>query len=160
MEQLRTRFITHLSAVYAILGGLAFFVIQSVKLLRPVSADSEMATSPLGRFDWGYVWSDTLVAGPALLLGGIALLIHSRFAQRLGQLLTFTGFTINLYAMICLWVGYSAIGRPMQGFELWSNIILTALGVLCMIYLGIQIVRDGEHVQPAVPNDPVQSVGG
>lgn len=132
--------ITNAIASYAILGGMAFFFMQSEKLLRPESAESEMAALPLGSYNWGYVWSDTLVAGPALLLGGIFLLLRNGMMQRLGQLLAFTGFAINLYAMIGLWVGYWALGSPMQGAELWINIVLTFLGVLSMIYLAVQLI--------------------
>ena len=142
MKRFLERPITYLTALYAILGGMAFFVIQTSKLLRPESAEIVMAASPLGRFDWGYVWSDTLVAGPALLIGGILLLARNRFVLRLGRLLVFAGFAINLYAMIGLWVGFSAIGQPMHGAVLWMNIILTFLGALCMIHLGIQAARD------------------
>ena len=142
MEGRKVRLITYLIAGYAVACGMGFFIMQTGKLLRPEAANIEMASFPLGRFDWGYVWSDTLVAGPALLIGGIVLLARSRFAQRLGQLLVFTGFAINLYAMIGFWVGFWAIGQPMHGPELWINIILTFLGVLCMIHLAIQAVRD------------------
>ncbi|MBI5474396.1 MAG: hypothetical protein HY961_18825 [Ignavibacteriae bacterium] len=134
--------VTYLIATYAILGGMAFFFMQSEKLLRPESAESEMASLPLGRYNWGYVWSDTLVAGPALLVGGIFLLLRNSAMHRLGQLLAFTGFAINLYAMIGLWVGYRALGSPMHGAELWMNIVLTFLGVLCMISLAVQLTRD------------------
>jgi energy-converting hydrogenase Eha subunit C len=100
-----------------------------------------MAASPIGRYEWGYVWSDTLVAGPALLIGGIAVLLRSQPVRRIGQLLAFAGFAINLYAMIGIWIGFRALGRPMQGALLWANVALTAAGVLCMAYLGTQLAR-------------------
>lgn len=155
-EMRRSKATTLIIAWYAILGGMAFFVVQTSKLLRPDSANAEMATSPLGRFDWGYVWSDTLVAGPALLIGGILLFSKKHAHQRLGRLLVFTGFAINLYAMICIWIGFWALGRPMLGSLLWSNIILTFLGVLCMIYLAIQVSKEETSVQqpPAQPSEP------
>jgi hypothetical protein len=96
-------------------------------------------------------WSDTLVAGPALLIGGLALLFRNTRVQRAGQLLSFTGFAINLYAMIEVMIGFWAIGRPLQGALLWGNIILTALGVLCMIILGRKLTIGDKFVQQ--PND-------
>ncbi len=138
----RSKVTTLLIACYAILGGSAFFVIQTSKLLRPNSADAEMATLPLGRFNWGYVWSDTLVAGPALLVGGILLIAKKSLHRRLGRLFAFTAFAINLYAMIGIWIGFSAIGRPMHGIELWSNIVLTLFGVLGMIHLAVQAAKE------------------
>jgi hypothetical protein len=145
MKRFKSKIITYLVAFYAILGGIAFLVIQTGKLLRPASADAGMASLPLGRFNWGFVWSDTLVAGPLLLLGGFLMLTPNHSALRLGNLLTFTGFTINLYAMICLWIGFYAIGHPMQGIELWSNIFLTFLGVLGMIHIGMQTIREAKN---------------
>jgi hypothetical protein len=142
MDRFKSRPGTFLIALYAIFGGATFFLIQTSKLLRPVSAGIEMVGQPLGLFNWGYVWSDTLVAGPTLLIGGILLLSSNRYAQRLGRLLAFTGFMINLYAMICLWTGFWAIGQPMHGAELWTNVALTFLGILCAIELGIQAVKD------------------
>ncbi len=137
----------YLIAFYAILGGLTFFLVQTSKLFRPESAEIEMITSPIGRYDWGYVWSDTVIAGPALLIGGIALLLRNIRVQRIGQLLVFTGFAINLYAMVCIWVGLWALGHPMKGSLLWINIILTALGVFCMTNLGIKLTRRNNGLQ-------------
>lgn len=142
MESPKTRPIAYAIAIFAILGGVAFFIIQSSKLLTPGSSEIEMATQPLGLYEWGYVWSDTLAAGPSLLSGGIFMLVRKRAIRRIGQLLVFTGFAINLYAMIGLWVGLDAIGEPMLGTELWLNIFLTLLGCLSMVYLGVQIARD------------------
>jgi hypothetical protein len=134
-------------AIYAILGGIAFFLMQTSRLISPQSTNDEMQKAPLGRYEWGYLWSDTLVAGPALFIGGIALLFPNRKAYRMGQLLSFSGFAINLYAMIGIWIGFWAIGHPMRGALLWGNIGLTILGVLCMIYLGVNIAETEKNVQ-------------
>jgi hypothetical protein len=151
MQGIKSRLVVYLIAALAILGGLAFFLMQTSRLLRPESAEIELATLPLGRFNWGFVWSDTLVAGPALLVGGILLLARKPWIGRLGQLLAFTGFAINLYAMIFLWIGLAAIGQPMRGAELWNIAVLTFLGVLCMIYLGIQLARGGPESACQIP---------
>jgi hypothetical protein len=148
MERSRRTPATYLIALYAMVGGLVFFLIQTSKLFRPEAAEVEMAKLPFGRFDWGYVWSDTLVAGPALFLGGILLLTRNRSTHRLGRLWVFTGFAINLYAMIFIWVGFWAVGQPIRGVALWSNVVLTALGVLSMIYLAVQTMKEDIPVQP------------
>jgi hypothetical protein len=147
MEKLRRTPATFLIALYAILGSLMFFGIQTSKLFRPEAAAAEMAKLPLGQFEWGFVWSDTLVAGPALLLGGILLLTRHRRAHRLGRLLVFAGFAINLYAMTFLWIGFWAIGQPIRGLEFWGNVVLTALAVLSMIYLAIQTMNEDRFVR-------------
>jgi hypothetical protein len=151
MQGIKSRLAVYLIAALAILGGLAFFLVQTSRLFRPESAEIELATLPLGRFNWGFVWSDTLVAGPALLVGGILLLTRKPWIGRLGQLLAFTGFAINLYALIFFWIGLAAIGQPMLGAELWSIVVLTLLSVLCMIYLAIELAGRGPESACQIP---------
>jgi hypothetical protein len=125
--------------LYAIFGGLLFFAIQSSKLLWPAASELDMQKSVFGRFEWGSVWSDTLVAGPMLLIGG--LLLFGKY-RRIGGLFVFSGFAINLYAMVFLIVGLRAVGRPMVGGELYFNLVATLLGVLCMAYLAYAAVKE------------------
>ena len=127
-----------LVVIFSIFTGIIFFVIQTTKLFRPEEAEKEMLKLPIGLYDWGYVWSDTLVAGPALLIGGL-LLIYGNKA--LGYLLIFTGFAINLYAMIFLFIGFNILGAPIVGFDLYLNAVWTLLGILCMIYCTISIAK-------------------
>ncbi|MBU1694170.1 MAG: hypothetical protein KJ726_11340 [Verrucomicrobia bacterium] len=137
---------TWFSGVYAILVGILFFAMQTTKLWRPEAAEAEMAKMPFGRFDWGYVWADTLVPGPALLAGGILLLIRRRAARNLGRLLVFAGFALNLYAMIFFWVGLEVVGQPLAAGELWMNLAFTILGVLVMIHVALQAMREGRTI--------------
>jgi hypothetical protein len=76
------------------------------------------------------------------ILGGILLLNSNRAAHRLGRLFAFAGFAINLYAMVFLWIGFWTIGRPMHGLELWFGVVLAFLGVLAMICLAVQTMKE------------------
>jgi len=121
-------------AIYAMIGGILFFIMQTSKLFRIEAAEIEMAESPLGLFDWGYVWADTLLIVPFLFVGGILLLMRNRLVHRLGRLLIFAGFLLHLYAIIFFFIGLRAIGQPVSATEFWLNIIFTILGVISMIY--------------------------
>ena len=126
-------------ALISTLYGVLFFIIQTSKLFRPEAAAAEMAEWPCGLFDWGYVWSDTLILGPLLLVGGILLLLRN--SSRLGQLFAFTGFAINLYATIFLYVGLRTVDFSMSDGE-WAFLVVPAfIGLLCMIYLARTIVE-------------------
>ena len=143
MERLKADPLTHLIALFAIVAGLLFFAMQTSKLFRPEAAEAEMRHLPFGLFDWGYVWSDTIVAGPALFLGGILLLWGGARSLRLGQILTFAGFALNLYAIIFFTIGLRAVGEPLAGSELWFNVIITILGLASMVYLAYRNVIGG-----------------
>jgi len=127
-----------LVALYAIIGGILFVIIQSSKLFHPEKAEQEMLTKPMGLLEWGYVWADTLVPAPFLLLGGILLFLLSGACRRIGGLLVFAGFALNLYAMIILWTGLPKIGQTMPPYLFWINVVLTLLGVLGMIFLALR----------------------
>ncbi|MBM3405424.1 MAG: hypothetical protein FJY10_11130 [Bacteroidetes bacterium] len=137
---------TWLVGIYAILGALAFFIIQTGKFFFPEAAELEMKTLPYGRFDWGFVWSDSLIAGPMLLIGGIFLLLRNLSLHRLGRLFAFTVFTINLYAMTFFWIGFAVVGEPVQGLMLWGNVVLTFLGILSMIHLVLLTMKDPPEI--------------
>lgn len=124
--------------IFSIFTGLMFFIMQTGKLFRPEDAEKEMLELPIGLYDWGYVWSDTLVAGPALVIGGLLLAWGNK---ALGHLLIFTGFAINLYAMIFLFIGFNILGAPITGFDLYLNAAWTLLGILVMIYCAVSIVK-------------------
>ena len=124
--------------IFSIFTGLMFFILQTGKLFRPEEAEKEMLELPIGLYGWGYVWSDTLVAGPALVIGGLLLAWGNK---ALGHLLIFTGFAINLYAMIFLFIGFNILGAPIVGFDLYLNAVWTGLGILCMIYCAVSIVK-------------------
>lgn len=130
-----------LTALYAIGGSLAFFFIQTAKLFSPARAKAEMVSQPMGLFDWGFAWADTLVATPCLLIGGILLFIPPNSVRRVGDLLVFSGFAVNLYAMITLWIGMSEIGHPWSAGDLWMNVVLTVLGILGMVFIAIRNSR-------------------
>ena len=138
---------TCFAGVYAVLVGILFFLMQTTKLIRPDAAEAEMAELPFGLFDWGYVWSDTLVAGPALLAGGILLLSRNQAAHGLGRILVFAGFTVNLYAMIFFCIGLEAVGHPMSTAELWLNVAFTALGVITMIHIAVEVLKEYKTTQ-------------
>jgi len=131
-------FVSILVVIFSIFTGLMFFIMQTSKLFRPEEAEKEMLELPIGMYDWGYVWSDTLVAGPALLFGGLILAWGNK---ALGHLLVFTGFAINLYAMIFLFIGFNILDAPIIGFDLHLNATWTLLGILCMIYCAISVVK-------------------
>jgi|GEM_PF-795326 len=146
---LRIKTINRIIGVYAILGSMAFFIIQTGKLFFPTRAEVEMKELPFGFFDWGFVWSDTLIAGPLLLIGGIFLFLKKQRINRVGQLFAFTGFTINLYGILVFWIGMAASGKPVHGMLLWSNVILTFLGMLSMIFLAIQNSKTHQQEEEA-----------
>ena len=124
-----------LVAAYSIIIGMLFFAMQTSKLFRPEAAEQEMAHMPFGLFDWGFVWADTLYAGPALIVGGILYLLRRGFFIHLGGLLLFSGFAINIYAMIFFFVGLNAVGQSMESSEIVMNLMFTILGIVCMVYV-------------------------
>ena len=126
-------------AVLSLLYGLAFFLLNTSKLFRPAAAEEEMAKLPYGLFDWGYVWSDTLVMGPLFAIGGILLMLRS--GSRLGQLFAFTGFAVNLYATIFLYVGCTAVEFALGTGELLFLLLPGFIGLFAMVYLGKAIVN-------------------
>ena len=134
--------VTQLIGLYSSLLGLLFFLMQTKKLFASEVAEAEMADLPFGRFDWGYVWSDTLVAGPTLLIGGFLILMGGRRRLRLGRMLSFAGLTINVYAMVFLLIGFAAVGEPITGGILWLDAILVVICVLSAIYLAIRAVTE------------------
>jgi len=137
-----------LIALYAILAGILFFLIQTVKIFSPDTTTADMANKPLGYFDWGFIWADTLVAGPALFFGGVFMILRNRSIRKIGGLLVFAGFAINLYAMIAIWIGFPLIGQPTPGNFMWTTVVLTFLGVLAMIWIAIQAVKDDPRRTP------------
>jgi hypothetical protein len=141
-ERFKADVVGHLVAFYAILGGVLFFVIQTRRLFVPTATETAMVDRPFGLLEWGFVWSDTVVPGPALLAGGILLLSRGLGAVRFGRMVVFAGFAINLYAMVFLWIGLAAVGEPMAGGELWFNIVATVLGVLCMLHVALRAIRE------------------
>lgn len=139
LERLKKDPLMHLVGIISALYGVGFFIIQTGKMLRPEEANAEMARWPCGLYDWGYLWSDTLILGPILLIGGILLLWRS--SSRLGQLFAFTGFAINLYATIFLYIGLKTVDFSMSDGE-WAFLVVPALiGLLGMIYLARAIVQ-------------------
>jgi len=114
---------------------------QTSKLFRVETAELEMAEMPFGRFDWGFVWADTLVAGPLLVIGGIFYVFRNRWKSYIGGLLIFSGFTVNLYAMIFFIIGLQAAGHPMAASEFIVNLIFTLLGIMCMISIAVDALR-------------------
>jgi len=133
-----TSLLNALVGLYAIIGSIAFFLIQTGKLCRPESTEKEMLNSPMGMFDWGFIWADTVVAGPFLLIGGIFLFLRSQILQKIGNLLVFSGFAINLYAMITLWIGLWKIGQSMAPGQFWMDLILTVFGILGMVFIAFK----------------------
>ncbi|MBN2001689.1 hypothetical protein JW935_29380 [candidate division KSB1 bacterium] len=136
----KTLTIRRIVSILAIFYGFLFLFTQTGKLLQPLTAETEMAKLPFGLFDWGYVWADTLIIVPMLLIGG-TLLPGKQF--RLGALLIFGGMGINLYATVFFIVGLSAVdyflGLPEKTF-----LLLTAfLGLVCMVYLAFALTHDG-----------------
>ena len=127
-----------LVALFSAFTGIMFFVMQTGKLFRPEAAAAEMAKYPIGVFDWGFVWADTFVPGPLLLIGGILFLLKN---SRIGLLFIFCGFTINLYAMIFFAVGLHAVGSALTGEEILVNAIWTLLGFVCMVVAAYRITK-------------------
>lgn len=144
MKNRITTLVNTLIALYAVIGSILFFIIQTAKLFRYDAAEKEMLTQPMGLFDWGFVWADTMVSAPFLLAGGILLLVPARHCRRIGTLLTFSGFALNLYAMITLWIGLWKLGHPMTPGEFWFDFGLTLLGILGMIFLAFKKDRVNE----------------
>ncbi len=129
-------------SILAIFYGFLFLFTQTVKLFRPTTAEAEMAALPFGLFDWGFVWADTLVIVPMLLLGGL-LLTGGLF--RWGALFIFCGMGINLYATIFFIVGLYAVDYHLSIPELTFLLITAFLGVLCMVYLAFALFVDGQN---------------
>jgi hypothetical protein len=131
----------------AFLYGVLFFITQTSKLFSPESAEADMLKEPFGLFDWGFVWADTVFLGLMLLIGGILLLFLSGDrARRLGHLLAFAGFAMNLYATIFFVVGLQAAGEPMSGGELAVNTAFAFVGLLCMIWSAVVIAGKPSRV--------------
>ena len=127
--------LTHLIGFWAIIYGVLLAIMQTTKFFRPDAAELEMLEMPIGLFDWGFVWSDTIIMVPLLLAGGVLILWRSR--NHLGQLLAFSGFAINLYAIGTLAIGLQRAGDPLSAGELTINIFVALLGLLCMIRIAV-----------------------
>ena len=139
--------LSFLVGLLAFLYGVLFFITQTSKLFSPESAEVEMLKEPFGLFDWGFVWADTVFLGLMLLIGGILLLfLSSDRARRLGHLLAFAGFAMNLYATIFFIVGLQAAGEPMSGAELAVNTVFAFVGLLCMIWSAFVIAGKQSRV--------------
>ena len=119
-------------ACYCVFGSIWLFAVQTGKLFRIEEAAAEMADSPAGQFEWGFVWSDTLVLGPFVLLGGLFLIC--RRTRLLGHLLAFCGFAINLYTTVFILVGYWAGGKPWGVGQTLVLLLTAVLGAVCMVY--------------------------
>ena len=152
MKRFKAEPIRHLIGILSIILGLLFFLMQTRKLFMPGAAEAEMVELPFGRFDWGYVWADTLVSGPMLLFGGFLMIWGGKRFQRLGQMFAFTGFTLNVYAMIFFWIGFIAIGETLPGAIygaiLWEDIIFVLLCLVSTIYLAVRVVKEARQVVP------------
>jgi hypothetical protein len=141
------------TACYCLFGAVWVFAEQTAKLWRIEAAGAQMADSPAGRFEWGFVWSDTLVFGPFLLLGGLFLI--ARRTRRQGHLFAFSGFAINLYATIFLWVGYWAGGQPLGLQQVLILLPTSLLAAVCMVYsAAVLLGRDRQDVRPANATPP------
>lgn len=132
LPRLKERMADYTVAFYCVFGSVWVFAEQTAKLFRVETAAAEMADSPAGQFEWGFVWSDTLVLGAFLLIGGLLLL--ARQTRMRGHLIAFSGFAINLYATVFILVGYWAGGRPLSLRQTLLLVITALLGAVCMIY--------------------------
>jgi hypothetical protein len=126
-------------ALYCVFGSIWLFAVQTGKLFRIDEAAAEMADSPAGQFEWGFVWSDTLVLGPFVLIGSILLI--GRRTRLLGHLLAFSGFAINLYTTVFILVGYWAGGKPWGVGQTLVLLVTAVLGAVCMVYSAIVLLR-------------------
>jgi hypothetical protein len=139
-------------AFYCIFGSVWVFSEQTAKLFRVEAAAAEMADSPAGRFEWGFVWSDTLVLGLFLLIGG--LLLIGRRTRIPGHLIAFSAFAINLYATVFLSVGYWAGGRPLGPRQTVVLLVIASLGAICMVYSASVLLRPNRREAPPVHAAP------
>lgn len=143
LPKLKRRVADYVIAALCIFGSFWVFAVQTVKLFRVEEATADMADSPAGQFEWGFVWSDTLVLGLFLLVGGILLLVsHTR---RLGHLLAFSGFAINLYATVFILIGYWAGGKPLSPWQTLIILVTALLVVVCMVYSASVLLRRNSH---------------
>lgn len=132
LERLRSDPITHLIAVISLIMGLTFAGIQIGKLIQPEDAGLSMLKLPIGLLDWGFVWADTLLVMPFLIIGGLCLLGGS---YRFGRIFTFAGWSLNLYGSIVFIIGFRALGTPLTGSELLSAAIGILLSLMSMVWL-------------------------
>lgn len=132
LERLRSDPITHLIAALSLVIGLIFAGIQIGKLIQPDAAQLSMKTLPIGLMDWGFVWADTILVTPLLIIGALCLLGGSK---RFGRILTFSGWTVNLYSTLIFIIGFQALKNPLAGSELLSAIISILLALICMAWL-------------------------
>jgi len=140
---LRQRAADYAVALYCVVGSMWLFAVQSGKLFGIEEATAEMAESPAGQFEWGFVWSDTLVLGPFVFVGGILLL--SRRTRLLGHLVAFSGFAINLYTTVCIVIGYWAGGKPWGVGQTLTVLATAVLGAICMVYSATVLLRRNDR---------------
>ncbi|MBN2541802.1 hypothetical protein JXI42_02965 [bacterium] len=148
-KRFKAKPIIHLIGIYAVLLGVLFFILQTRKLFMPAAAELEMRKLPFGLLDWGFVWADTILSGPLLVLGGLFILSARAGIQRLGKTFVFAGLAINTYAMIFFWIGYAAIGETVPD-AIWGSILLSdpiffLLCLLSMVYLALNVTKDAKH---------------
>jgi len=131
-SQYESRVASILVGLYSIVIGSWFLIEQTIRLFLVEKTEAEFATLAIGRFDWGFIWADTFLPGPMLFIGG--LLLISSWKSRTGHMFVFTGFAINLYAMIVFLVELSMLGEPISAGDFAAALVATALGVVCMAY--------------------------
>ena len=49
--------------------------------------------------------------------------------------------------MIFFFIGLEAVGQPMSTTELWLNIVFTALGVMTMIHIAVEVLKEYKTAQ-------------
>lgn len=139
IERFKSDPVTHLMAILALIVGILFIVMQSSKLLQPETDMTNISSQPIGRFDLGFAFADTLIPAPLLILGAIWLLLGK---YRIGHLFVFAGWTINFYGMIVFFAGYQALGAPLAGQALVEVIATALLSLFCMIWSVVATLRE------------------
>lgn len=131
-ERLKSDPITHLIAIITLIIGFIFAGVQIGKLIQPGTAEISMLNLPIGLMDWGFVWADTIMVVPLLIIGALCLLGGYK---NFGRIFTFAGWTLNLYGTLVFIIGFQALKNPLTGSELLSAIISILLALSFITWL-------------------------
>jgi hypothetical protein len=148
MSQLKSRFsedpLTFITGLFSLIIGFLFLYEQLGKILSPEHALQDIALSPIGYSEWGFIWSDLIICVPLFIIGGLLLLL-GRYS--LGRIFTFSAWALSVYATMFFIISYQSLGKPLLGYEIVGGIIGILIGLIFMAYLAWGAIKTDNKLE-------------